>query len=75
MAEKKLVPLLLLSSSSSSSSSSSLLLLLLFKMPRTDSDEIPSSYELHIVDSAAFTSHSQSKKLLECTVCTFYKLL
>jgi len=44
-------------------------------MPGTDSNEIPNSYELHIVDSAAFTSHSQSIKLLDCTICTFYKLL
>jgi len=46
-----------------------------FLMPGTDSNEILISYELHIVDSAAFTSHSESKRLLDCTVCTFYKLL
>ena len=46
-----------------------------FKMPGTNSNEILISYELHIVDSAAFTSHSESKKLLDSTVCTFYKFL
>jgi hypothetical protein len=32
--------------------------IIFFKMPRTDSNEIPDRYELHIVGSVAFTSDS-----------------